>query len=401
MHVAQLFRFVPGWIRVEAEGGYPERLLNDAAKYGIELWGVHRRQESVRFCCFAGEYRRLRRPAHHACVRMRVRQKRGLPFWIHRYRHRKGLLVGCLLYGIVLAVLVPRIWVVQVVGNAETPIESILEQAQAVGVSLGASMNDLDIKRLEIDGLSHLPTLSWITVNPSGCVARIEVLERKQPPQVLDLTEPSALIAVRDGRILSMTVQGGEPKVMPGEAVSAGTVLISGRKETEMGEKLSRAYGKVIAETERQITVTVPLVYEQRVPVENVVMQPTLQFLHWKIPLYFPAVPTGEYRQYDRSHFLQTHSLTLPLGVTTTYYVPITVAKAARTSGQAAVIAATRLAEQEQVLFAEANYRETDRKEEIIHGEYVLTVTYICQENIAVEVPLSAIVEQSEENITE
>ena len=73
MVLTPVLRWFPGWVWVEAEGGYPERLLNEIAARNMQVWGVQRRGESTRFCCFAREYRRLRPLARRACVRMRVR----------------------------------------------------------------------------------------------------------------------------------------------------------------------------------------------------------------------------------------------------------------------------------------------------------------------------------------
>ena len=87
--VSRLLRWVVGWVRVVTEGGYPERLLNDLTAAHIPIWNVHRRGEETRFSCMAGDYRRLRPLARRACLRMRVGQKHGLPFWRHRYRHRR------------------------------------------------------------------------------------------------------------------------------------------------------------------------------------------------------------------------------------------------------------------------------------------------------------------------
>ena len=42
MFMIHLLRWLFGWIRLEAEGGFPERLLNLAAREGIELWEVRR-----------------------------------------------------------------------------------------------------------------------------------------------------------------------------------------------------------------------------------------------------------------------------------------------------------------------------------------------------------------------
>ena len=115
--VSRVMRWFPGWVRVEAEGGYPERLINAMTQAQIAMWNVRRKGESVRFSCLAGDYRSLRPMAKRACVRMRMRHKHGLPFMRHRYRRRKGLVVGLVLYMLVLAWLSPRIWVIEVTGN--------------------------------------------------------------------------------------------------------------------------------------------------------------------------------------------------------------------------------------------------------------------------------------------
>lgn len=387
MGLSRVFRWFPGWVRVETEGGYPERLLNTIAKEEIAVWGVRFQEERMRFSCFARDYRLMRPRARRACVRMRLRQKHGLPFWLHRYRRRKGLLVGLVVYALILAVLSPRIWVIEVVGNDATSSEEILAVAQDMGVRLGERMDGLQIKQLEIMGLNRLPTLAWISVNPSGCVARVEVKERKPTPQVLDLTKPSDMVAVRDGKILSVTVVSGEKRVMVGEAVSAGTVLIGGRVESDLGEQLYRAYGEVWAQTERQITVRVPLTYYPAQADGYVAVCPTVHFLGAQIPLYVTP-PVGEhYQMVQRTHFLRANGLTLPLGLTHDYYIRTQRPKTTRTEQEAATLAQKRLGEQEKNVFSDGEFEEVQRTANISDGVYTLSVTYRCVENIAAEEP--------------
>lgn len=386
--VSRMMRWFPGWVRVEAEGGYPARLLNAATAARIAVWNVHHRGESLYFSCLAGDYRALRPMARRACMRMRVRHKHGLPFWRHRYRHRRGLLVGLALYILVLALLAPRIWVIEVTGNTTIPTETILEVARQRGVVIGARMEDVDVKGLQIGGTSDLPQLAFITVNPSHCVARIEVTEREQPPARTDLSQPSDLVALRDGRILRMEVLSGQKLVKEGEAVAAGTRLITGRLETEMGEKLYRSYGEVWAETRRQITVSVPLSYEYEEPTGEVICQPTVTFLCWQIPLYSNSPLQQQTRSYQASHFLTVGDTVLPLGVTNRYLMPTETRAATRTESEAQALAEAQLAEQEAALFLPDSYEETARQGGIENGAYVLRVSYLCRENIAVEVPL-------------
>ncbi len=385
----QLWRWIPGWVRVEAEGGYPARFLNAVAIDELPVWGVRSRGEKWRFCCFARDYRRLRPYARRACVRLRVRQKHGMPFWLFRYRHRKGLVAALCLYVAILALLAPRIWAVQVVGNEKTPTADILAVVQEMGVRIGAPMSGIDKKQLEISGPDRLPTLVWISVNPSGSVARVEVNERKPTPQVLDLSNPSDMVALRDGKVVSMTVVSGKPQVLIGEAVSAGTVLISGREQSELGEKRYRSYGEVWAQTARHIAVSVPLTYYPARVQGYVAVCPTLTFLGLQVPLY-AGQPTGDnYIVREENRFWQKNGLTLPLGVSTLYYIRTVPQETHRTEQQAAVLAQKRLAAQEKALFSPGKFTETARKTELKNGVYTLTVEYQCLENIAVEEPIA------------
>ena len=236
-------------------------------------------------------------------------------------------------------------------------------------------------------GLNRLPTLAWISVNPSGSVARVEVTERKPTPQVLDLSHPSDMVAVRDGQIVSVTVVSGQKCVMAGEAVSAGTVLISGRVQSELGEQLYRAYGEVWAQTERRITVRVPLTYYPAVPDGFVAVCPTLSFLGWEIPLYTDPPTGAEYQLTECAHFLQANGLTLPLGITNRYYIRVARPATTRTEQQAIELAQKRLKAQETALFAGVEFEQIECTQTVADGEVTLSVKYQCLENIAVEEP--------------
>lgn len=386
--VSRLLRWFPGWVRVQTEGGYPERLLNDLAAAGIEVWHIHRRGEEMRFSCRAGDYRQMRAVARRACLRMRMRHKHGFPFWRHRYRHRRGLLVGLILYAVILAVLAPRIWVIEVEGNTATPTAAVLEQAQRYGVRLGARMKDLDIKGLQLHGPDTLSTVSFLTVNPNHCVARIQVTERDPTPQVIDLSRPSDLVAARDGRILRVESRSGQPVVRAGEAVTAGTVLITGRVQTDLGDKLYRSYGEVWAETNRRITVSVPLLQIDLVPTDEAVCRPVFSFLCWDFPLYSETPLQGEWHHQQTQHTLTVGGTVLPLGFTCDYYLPLTQRRTVRTAQQAGLLAEEKLAQQEADLFLPDSFQRLTQTGQVKNGQYVLTATYLCRENIAVEVPL-------------
>lgn len=387
--ITRLLRWVPGWVRVETEGGYPERLLNDLAVTGIDVWGVRRAEECMRFSCRAGDYRRICPLARHACLRMRMRQKHGFPFWRHRYRYRKGLLLGLVVYIVLLLALSPRIWVIEVEGNVATSKEAVLEQAQRYGVKLGGRMDALQIKQFQLHGTDALETVGYITVNPSHCVARIQVTERTPTPQVIDLSRPSDIVAARDGRILQIESRSGQKMVKVGEAVTAGTVLISGRVLTDLGEKLYRAYGEVLAETTRRITVSVPLLQTRWVPTDRVVCRPVFSLLCWDFHLYSKKPLQAKTASFTRSHPLIIGGVALPLGLRCSYDVFLAEQHTILTTEQAQELARQQLAEQESALFSPDSYTRLTESGRVQGDTYVLTATYRCRENIALEVPIA------------
>ena len=114
MFLVRFLRWLLGWVRLETEGGFPEKLLNQAAKAGLPLWNSCRQGIRMTTCCYARQYKKLRPLAKKACVRMRVKERHGIPFFLHRYRARAGLAAGILVYALLLQFLSGRIWIVHV-----------------------------------------------------------------------------------------------------------------------------------------------------------------------------------------------------------------------------------------------------------------------------------------------
>lgn len=132
-------------------------------------------------------------------------------------------------------ILSQQIWVMQVSGNRKVSEADILSVMEELGVHKGGRMKDLDIQALQIEALQKLPDLVWLTVNPEGAIAHIEVAERQPPPAVIDKSAPSNIKASRDGRIVRMEVYGGQAAVKEGDAVVRGMLLVSGVVDTSVG----------------------------------------------------------------------------------------------------------------------------------------------------------------------
>lgn len=387
-----LLRFLKGYVWFTGEGGFPEKLLTDAAALGLTVTDTHRQGETLYAACPAGEYRRLRPLAKRACIRLRIRRKRGLYFRLFPYRKRAGLPVGLVLAAVLLYVLAGRIWVVQVEADTAVNEAAVLAAVQAQGVYPGCRIDDVDMQSLKLKALSDLEEMVFISVNPSGCVARVAVNKRAPAPSIQNFHDNfSNLVAGTDGRILSTEIYSGQAAVQAGDGVTAGTLLVSGTVESAAGNLyLRRASGKVIAETSHTLSVTVPFTEQIQQSTAETVYRPYFRFLCWDIPLFGTCSLDGSYTVTAYYRLPKTQGLTLPIGLIDRRFTRVEQTTVQYTEAQAQALAAQRLEEQLAVLIASGVTvrEETDRQETAAADGITLTVTLRCEEDIAKEIPL-------------
>ncbi len=374
-------------VEFECEGGFPERFLNTAREQDIELWCVRRCGISL-FCrCRAADYRALRPIAKAASVRMRVRRRYGVWFRIRPFRRRIGLAVGLVLFTAILQLLSARIWVIRVRGNERVSETEIREVLRPLGVYEGAVFEKVELPWLQLTALEELPQLVWLTVNRTGSVAYIEVKER-QPSEPIASTEPANLVAVRDGVVLSVECASGQAAVKEGDAVTEGSLLISGVVDSKVGPLMKHAQGTVMARTQRQITVSVP--FAEEVPSDNppVIDRPTFYLLGLRIPLYTSgAVPPNHTARTER-YPLRAYGRALPIGIEVTRLIGAETVLVQRSAEEAYEEALTRLAVQRSEWGDAVVIEDEQITSNQTESGWTVTGQYVCKESIGVYQPL-------------
>ncbi len=376
--------YLTGYVGFSAEGGSPARFLQAAADSGIPLWHVRREGITLSACCAARHYARLRRPARRAGLRLHLTGRRGLEFHLRRLRGRSGLAVGLVLSLLLWQLLSCRIWAVTVNGNDTLPEDSVRRTVQEWGVYVGAPIKTLDIETIRLEALCRVEGVAWLTVNLEGSVAHVELLESDPPIDIRTTDPPSNLIAARDGWILRTEIYGGEALVRPGDAVAAGTLLVSGATIADKSLLLRRSVGRVIARTERELSVAVPFAEECLLPGPSA-YRVSFMFFGWEIPLYTPSpLPDlTETRQDDR--LLTFRGLPLPLGLRHRQITSLIPSPVTRTGEQAYTEAVRRLRAREAAELSASRVLESRYICETVNQTCILTGYYICEEDIARE----------------
>ena len=83
-----LFKLLSGYIRLRLTGRSPERFFNLCGASGLEIWDASFERGSYLFSMKIRDFLACRPFVRKAGVRVRIQEKRGLPFFLHRSRAR-------------------------------------------------------------------------------------------------------------------------------------------------------------------------------------------------------------------------------------------------------------------------------------------------------------------------
>lgn len=189
----------------------------------------------------------------------------GLPFLVLRYRHRVGIPLGLVCFLLILWGSGRVVWDVRIEGDGGVSDAVVLEQLAACGLQTGVPLASLDTGVIENRVLILSDEISWISINLSGTVARVEVRTLIPAPEPQPYAAAN-LVASRFGVIEGFEDIRGNLAVSVGDAVSEGELLVGGLYSTEGGGlRYTCAKGRVLARTQYDFSVEVPLQYREKV----------------------------------------------------------------------------------------------------------------------------------------
>ncbi len=386
----KLVRFFFGYIRITLSGAYPERFLNLCATNGIAVWNVRRKGEAMECVMFSRDFRHIRRFRRRCGVKVHIKRRRGMPFIVHRYRKRQGIAVGLALFIAVLMTMPKYVWVVKVSGNETLSDEQIRAAASKSGILSGARLSDIDPDNLRPRLLLDVPELSWAAINIEGSVVTIDVREGLKTEKI-DSTTPCNLVATMDGVITSVYIEKGSAAVKVGDAVRKGDLVALGTVEYgDLRTVMCHAMGEVYAQTERKITVTSPLTVERQIPTGKTKTKRVFQIFGLKIPLYLGSEQYDYIASADEKVMISGDTK-LPLSVISAEFCEVKKTKITLTTEEAKEVASAELERREEEELCKVKIKERKLSFKESDGNIILTASYICEENIAAEAPLTVV----------
>jgi similar to stage IV sporulation protein len=224
--IRAFWAYIMGFLVLVVRGEHPERFINLAASRGVTLWDAARLDpETILVKVPARSFRPLRHIARRARVRVNIRAKRGLPFFLQDLRRRWMLAAGGIAFFLLLCLLSSLIWTVDVAGTSQIDPELVRRTAASAGLYPGNLRFLVDGKDVADHLMRELPGISFAEVDFRGTQASIRIFEKVLPPPSL---RAAHIVAAKSGVIKDVLVLTGLPQVKEGDTVQAGQVLISG-----------------------------------------------------------------------------------------------------------------------------------------------------------------------------
>lgn len=249
MYIKVLIYYLIGYVNIVVEGFFIERFINTCISKKILFWNTKRTKSTV-FSASIGvaNFRSVAKIAKKCQCKIKITNKKGLPFLLNKYRKRK-IFAGTLILIILFIISISNfIWNIQIIGVDELKQTEIINFIKSEGVEIGKYKNSIDLQSLINKIRIARDDIAWIGMKIKGTNLIIEVVEADEKPNIIDPNEYCNIIASKDGVISKVQAQNGTPVIAQGDTVKKGDVLIQGWIEGKYTEnRYVHSEGEIIA----------------------------------------------------------------------------------------------------------------------------------------------------------
>lgn len=228
-----------GYVRFQCLGGFQEKFLTSLISDNIQLFDIRQEKGKLSALAYPRDYEHIARTAVKYKVRIKAAQRKGLYFFLRKYRKRWGIVVGTLSCLAIILGLSQFVWDIRVSGNETVSENEILGVLEKEGLMPGAGRFGFDTRICELKTQNAIRELSWISVEREGSRVYVKVgeaIEHEEPEIPTDT--PCNIVSDCDGQLVGAIVRHGVLQTTVGSGVRKGQLLVSGTVNDNAGKLL-------------------------------------------------------------------------------------------------------------------------------------------------------------------
>lgn len=300
--IEKLLFWIRGYLLCVIKGYSIERFMNLCRTKNISVKKVKKTESGYRFLISLSDYRHIRPIARKTKTIPYIKKRYGLPFLLHRYRKRKGLAIGILLFLGLIYTMSLFIWDISIEGGYKYTKEALLEFLNENQVYTGMPKSEVDCQHMEERIRLKYNDISWVSAEIKGTRLIVRFTETNMPIPKTKTREPSNIVATKAGIVTSIITRNGTPQVKIGDVVREGDVLVSGVVDVVgdfdalIRQKMVVADADIVCKSYYNYNESFPMKYEKKVYTGREKTKYGFQIFNQKISIYSPRI---SYRRYD------------------------------------------------------------------------------------------------------
>ena len=229
MVVKVLFYYIAGYIRITVEGYFIERFINICTQKNILLWNTKTIGTTIMKTNISiSDFRKLHVIDKKTKCRIKIKEKKGLPFFFERYKKRKILAILLVILIATMIIISNFVWNIQIECDGEINKDEIQAILEKNGLKIGALKEELDTSKIARSIRYEREDIAWVGVSFKGTNAIVELIKAEQKPEIIQENEYCSIISDKEGIITKINVQNGTAAVKVGDLIKNGTTLVNG-----------------------------------------------------------------------------------------------------------------------------------------------------------------------------
>lgn len=320
MFIKILFSYLFGYIRIKVEGYYIERFINICKNNKITIWNLKRNKD---ICLFLNirisEFKYLKEIAKKTKCKIKIQNKKGLPFLLHKYKKRKIFMVLLVVMIFLIWLSSNFVWNVDIIEENEEEIPNIIQDLENAGLKRGNFKFKVDTKEIINKIRLQRNDIAWMGIELKGTNAIVKIVKSKEKPEIIDENEYCSIVADKAGIVTKINAQNGTANVKVGDTIKQGDILINGWMEGKFtGIRYVHAKGEIEAKVWYTKNKKVLYNTTEKEETGNLENKYEIKFNNFKINLY---------KRLSKFEIYDTIETEKNLKLFSDFYLPISIIK--------------------------------------------------------------------------
>lgn len=244
-----MLSYIVGYLTVSVEGYYIERFINICKNQKVVIWNLKRKKNILLLLNIrTKDFREMCQIAKKVNCKVKILNKKGLPFLMNKYKKRKIFIVFLLIVVNCIWISSSFVWNVDIVEESGKEINNLRQDLENAGLKFGVPKSKIKSKEIINQIRLKRNDISWIGIELKGTNAIVKVAKAEEKPEIVDNSEYCNVVSNKTGVITKINVQNGMANVKKGDMIREGDILINGWMEGKYtGIRYVHAKGEIEA----------------------------------------------------------------------------------------------------------------------------------------------------------